>query len=369
MENRQSAHQPMLGFSSDNTAAASAEIMQALVACNVDQAAPYGGDAVSLGVRQQLCELFEHDLDVFLVATGTAANALALSALSPPWGSVFCHPGSHINNDECGAPEFFTHGAKLVSVDGPATKMDVAQLASAIQCKVGDVHATQPACVSLTQATEAGSIYSLAELNAIGDLCRSASLGLHMDGSRFANALVALGCTPAEMSWKAGVQALSLGATKNGALGVDAVLLFDRTLSQQLAFRRKRAGHLSSKMRFLSAQMAAYLHQDLWLNNARQANDMAQRLVAGLQTITGVEVAAGSQTNIIFCRLPADVINGLLAAGFVFYHGRWGDGVVRFVTSFATRPLDVDHLLTHIRQLAARSGAVAAPQDTGARHD
>lgn len=343
---------PALGFSSDNIAGAAPEIIAALAGCNAGQANPYGGDDGTLRVRQQLCELFEHELDVFLVPTGTAANALCLSTMSPPWGSVFCHPGSHINNDECGAPEFFSHGAKIITVDGSSSKIDVKQLAKAVSVKVGDVHATQPACVSITQATEVGSIYSLDELGAIGEVCRSARVGMHMDGARFANALVTLGCSPAEMSWKAGVQALSLGATKNGTLGVEAIVLFDRQLSASMGFRRKRAGHLFSKMRFLSTQIEAYLHQDLWLRNARQANDMAQRLVLGLQSIPGVEILGDIQANIVFCSLPATLTAGLLAAGFVFYHDRWAPGVVRFVTSFTTRAADIDNLLAHARRLA-----------------
>lgn len=360
--------QPALGFSSDNIAGASPEIIAAIANCNAGQATPYGGDDGTRRVRQQLCELFEHELDVFLVPTGTAANALCLSVMSPPWGSLFCHPGSHINNDECGAPEFFTHGAKIVTVDGPSSKIDVDKLAKAVRVKVGDVHATQPACVSLTQATEVGSIYSLEELGAIGEVCRSAAVGLHMDGSRFANALVTLGCSPAEMTWKAGVQALSLGATKNGVLGVEAIVLFDKQLSASMGFRRKRAGHLFSKMRFLSAQMEAYLAQDLWLRNAQQANGMAQRLVLGLQRIPGVEILGDIQANIVFCRLPTAVTAGLLAAGFVFYHDRWEPGVVRFVTSFATQAVDIDNLLAHARRLSASPSPLLSSAPEESRH-
>lgn len=361
MENQQTDFycKPALSFASDNVAGASPKIIEAIATCNAGQANPYGGDEGTTRIRQKLCELFEHDLEVFLVSTGTAANALCLSVMSPPWGSVFCHPGSHINNDECGAPEFFTNGAKIITIDGPSSKIVVEKLAKAVYAKVGDVHATQPACLSITQATEVGSIYSLDELRAIGDVCRSASVGLHMDGSRFANALTTLDCSPAEMTWKAGVQTLSFGATKNGALGVEAIVLFDKKLSPDMGFRRKRGGHLISKMRFLSAQMEAYLNENLWLRNARQANRMAQRLVIGLERIAGVEILGEVQANIVFCRLPAKIIIGLLATGFMFYHGRWEPGVVRFVTSFSTTEVDIDNLLVHIQRFSIQEDGVA----------
>lgn len=349
------ARAPALGFSSDNIAGASPEVIEAIVACNAGQATPYGADEYTARVERKLAELFEHEVGVFLVPTGTAANALCLSVMSPPWGSVFCHPGSHINNDECGAPEFYTNGAKIVTVDGPSAKIDVEKLAKATRVKVGDVHATQPACVSITQATEVGSVYTLDEIGAIGEVCKSSSVRLHMDGSRFANALVSLGCTPAEMTWKAGVDALSFGATKNGVLGAEAIVLFDTSLAAEMGYRRKRAGHLFSKMRFLSAQIDAYLKDDLWLRNARQANGMAQRLVSGLKQLHCVEVLGEAQSNIVFCRLPAAMIEELLKAGFSFYHDRWEPGVVRFVTSFATTAADVDNLLASMQRIAAEN--------------
>ncbi len=343
---------PALGFHSDNVAGASPRILQALLECNAGQAYPYGGDALSAQLKRQLSDIFEHELDVLLVPTGTSANALSLAAMTPPWGAVLCHADSHINNDECGAPEFYMHGAKLLTVGGKSAKMEADLLANTALVNRGDVHMVQPTSVSITQATEVGSLYSLDEIRAIGEVCQARGLRLHMDGARFANALVALGCSPAEMTWKAGVQALSFGATKNGTLTADAIVVFDTQLTAELAFRRKRAGHLSSKMRFMSAQMSAYLQDDLWLDNARQANAMAQRLVTGLRAIPGVEIMDPVQANILFCRFPQSVIDGLLAAGFGFYHGRWAPGVVRLVTAWSTREQDVDHLLTHIRALS-----------------
>jgi threonine aldolase len=347
------ARAPAWGFTSDNIAGASPEIVEAIVASSTGQSSPYGADEITARVERRLAAIFERDVAVFLVPTGTAANALCLSTMTPPWGNVYCHPASHINNDECGAPEFYTHGAKLVTLDGPAAKLDADALRAAARVKVGDVHSTQPACASITQATEVGSVYTLDEIAAIGEVCKAASIKLHMDGSRFANALVSLGCTPAEMTWKAGVDALSLGATKNGVLAAEAIVLFDTTLAAEMGYRRKRAGHLFSKMRFLSAQMDAYLSDDLWLRNARHANDMARRLTQGLATVPGVEVMGETQANIIFCRLPKPVSEALVLAGFQFYRDRWGPDVVRFVTSFCTAPDAVDSLIAHARDAAA----------------
>jgi threonine aldolase len=352
MMNGETSRPPALGFSSDNIAGASPEVAQALVKHSSGQAGPYGTDELTAQVKRKFCEIFERDVEVFLVPTGTAANALCLSAMTPPWGNIYCHPASHINNDECGAPEFFSNGAKLMTVDGPAAKLDIVRLRERTREKVGDVHTTQPACVSITQATEVGSIYTLDEIAAIGDVCKSSSLGLHMDGSRFANALVSLGCSPAEMTWKAGVDALSFGATKNGVLAAEAIVLFNTSLATEMSYRRKRAGHLSSKMRFLSAQIDAYLTDDLWLRNARKANAAAQRLAQGLEGLGGVEVLGGTEANILFCRLDSAMIDALLKAGFGFYHDRWGPNVVRFVTSFATTAEDVDHLLNQVRRAA-----------------
>lgn len=340
------------GFGSDNVAGISPAILKALAATNEGAMPSYGGDEISARVEARLAALFEREVGVLLVSTGTAANALALSVLTPPWGAVLCHEDSHIENDECGAPEFFTGGAKLVHVPGAGAKIDPAALEEAARRNRGDVHCVQPSCVSITQASELGTLYSLEETAAIGTVCRDAGLPLHMDGSRFANAVAALGASPAEMTWKAGVDILSFGATKNGAMGVEAIVLFDPARAGELAFRRKRGGHLSSKMRFLAAQMDAYLADDLWLTNARHANAMAARLRDGLAGIAGVEIQGVVEANMLFARLPAPMCEGLLAQGFRFYTERWGEGVVRLVTSFATSEGDVDRLIGAARALA-----------------
>ncbi len=346
--------QPLRSFASDNYAGTAPEILEALAACNAGAAMPYGRDGLSGRVKACLAEVFERDLEVLLVPTGTAANALSLSLLVPPWGAVLCHPSSHINADECGAPEFFTHGAKLLGIgNGADAKIDAALVREAAGCNRGDVHAAQPSCVSITQATEVGSVYTLSEVSEIGAACKAAGLKLHMDGARFANALVSLGCTPAEITWKAGVDVLSFGTVKNGTLNADAVVLFDKSLAAEAGFRRKRAGHLTSKMRFVSAQMLAYLDNALWLAHARHANAMAKRLEDGLKTVPGVEMTgAPTRSNILFAKLDPRICAGLLAEGFYFYHDRWAPGVVRLVASFATTEADVDAFVATARRLA-----------------
>ena len=348
-------------YLSDNAVGASPEILAAVVAASAGVAAPYGEDPLSIGVTDLLSATFEHTVDVFPVATGSAANGIALAALTPPWGAVLCHPDAHIANDEAGAPEFFTNGAKLVPVGGANGKIDPDLLREAASRRRGDIHSVQPAVLSITQATESGSVYSIDELRTLTAIARDAGLRVHMDGARFANALVALGASPAEMTWMLGVDVLSFGATKNGAMTADAVVSFDPALAAELAFRHKRAGQLTSKMRFQTAQLAAYLADGLWLRNAVQANEMARRLRDGFAVTPGVEVlgddlishdAIGEATaNILFCRFSEHLTSSLRDRGFDFYAGRWEQDVVRIVTSFAHTERDIDALLTAAREV------------------
>jgi threonine aldolase len=343
-----------MNFASDNTAGLSPEIAAALLDSRLGAAQAYGSDRYTAQLQSCFSELFEKEVAVFPVVTGSAANSLALAVLSPPYGAIYCHAESHINVDECGAPEFFTGGAKLVALTGAHGKLQADDLANHLaRSGKGVVHAVQPAAVSLTQATEAGTLYSLEELAAIAQITHAHDLYLHMDGARFANAVVGLGCTPAEMTWKAGVDVLSFGATKNGAMAAEAVVFFDPTLARDFEFRRKRSGHLISKMRFISVQLQTYLEQDLWLKNATHANRMAAKLADGLASIPGVSFEHPVQANELFVRLPEPVLTGLLSAGFYFY--RWeGDrsNLVRLVTSFETLEIDVDHLVDTANQLA-----------------
>ncbi|MCV7443779.1 low specificity L-threonine aldolase [Mycobacterium paraense] len=344
---------PYRSLISDNAAGGAPEIIAAVVAAAAGQAPPYGTDSWTSSARRRFSEAFDCDVDLLPVSTGSAANALSLAALTPPWGSVLCHRDSHINNDECGAPEFFTGGAKLVALGGDNAKIDADELRAAVRRKVGDVHSAQPCVLSLTQATETGAVYTPAEIGHLASIAKHAGLRVHLDGARLANAVAALGCTPAELTWRAGVDVLSFGAIKNGSLTADAIVVFERSLTTELSFRAKRAGQLAAKMRFAAAQLDAYLADDLWLRNALHANAMTARLKKGLKSVAGVRLSGTPEANILFCRLSLRVIDGLLDQGYDFYHGRWEPGVVRFVTSFATTTDDVDGLVHAVRRLTA----------------
>ena len=339
-----------MNFSSDNVAGIAPEILAALAAANAGTEQSYGADAVSARVERRLAEIFEHEVAVFPVATGTAANALALATLVPPWGVVYCHEEAHVAVDECGAPEFYTAGARIAGIAAPHGKLGAAHLAALLPGGQGVVHHMQPAAISLTQASEAGTVYGAHEIAAIAELARRHGLGLHVDGARFANALVHLGCAPADITWRAGVDVLSFGATKNGAAAAEAVIFFDPAKAADFAFRRKRGGHLFSKMRFLSAQLDAYLENDLWLRNARHANAMATRLANGLQQIPGVHLRHPVEANELFVEMPNSLIETLFARGFQFYRWNGPQGnCVRLVTAFNTAADDVDVFLTTAR--------------------
>jgi len=343
-----------MNFASDNTAGFSPEMLEALVRANEGRAMPYGNDDVTARVKDRIAEIFETQVEVFPVATGTAANALSLSLLAPAWGAVWCHPESHANTDECAAPEFYTGGAKLIPVPGAHGKISADGLAKALEyAGHRGVHEALPSAVTISQASEAGTIYTPGEVAAISKICRARDLGLHMDGARFANALVALGCSPAEITWKAGVDILSFGATKNGALAAEAVVIFTeryRARAAEMGFRRKRAAHLFSKMRFLSAQLEAYLADELWLRNARHANAMAARLAEGLATIPGVRLTHPVEANELFPSIPEAIRNGLRRDGFEFYD--WPDAGpdgVRLICAFESREEDVEAFLKSAR--------------------
>jgi len=338
-----------MNFASDNCYGASPQILAALAAIGQDPAPAYGDDAVTARVRARFSRIFEREVAVYPVINGTTANALALATLVPPHGAIFCHAQAHIAVDECGAPEFFTHGAKLALIEGADAKLTPAAIEQALKhFPKGVVHNVQPAAVSLTQATELGASYSPDEIAAIAALAHGHGMKLHVDGARFANALVGQGCTPAELTWKSGVDVLSFGATKNGALAAEAVIFFDPADARDFEYRRKKSGHLLSKMRFVSAQLDAYLADDHWLANARRANGLAQRLAQGLSQAGGVEIAHPVSANAVFARMPAALAARLRAGGAVFYD--WGvpqDGHVlaRLMLSFATPEDDVARLI------------------------
>lgn len=322
--------------------------MAALAEANGGGALPYGADPWTETLQDRLREVFEApELTAFPVATGTAANALALSCLCPPWGAVLCHPESHINVDEAGAPELFTGGGKLVPVAGawPDRITPAGVEAAATHAGALPIHRGAAAVASITQATELGGVYPPEDVAAIAEVCRRHGMALHMDGARFANALVTLGCSPAEATWKAGVDVLSFGATKNGAWAAEAVIFFDPAKGEEFAQRRKRGGHLFSKHRFLAVQLLAYLADDLWLRNARHANVQATRLAEAFRA-KGLSLVMTPQANAVFVHLPEDLEARLTAAGALF--APWseaGPRVRRFVTSFETAPEDVDTLI------------------------
>ncbi len=350
-----------MNFCSDNTAGAAPEIMAALAEAGAGQAMAYGDDAVTGSLAARFGEVFETDVAVFPVVTGTASNVLALAAMTPPFGAVYCHREAHIAVDECGAPEFYTGGAKLALLDGGDGKLEAAVVARALaDAGAGVVHHVQPAALSLTQQTECGTAYGVDEVAALCEVAHGHGLGVHMAGARFANAVDHLGCAPADVTWRAGVDVLSFGATKNGALAAEAVVVFKPELARDVGYRRKRAGHLLSKMRFVSAQLAAYLDGGLWLRNAAHANRLAAVLAEGLAAVAGAELVYPVEGNEVFVRLPEPVIAALLADGFAFH--RWGGEnatTVRLVTAFDTRAEDVAAIVD-----AARRHGVGAAQNT-----
>ena len=345
-----------MNFCSDNTTGAAPEIMEAIHRANDGPAMGYGDDEVTRRVETLFAELFETDVAVFPVATGTAANALSLSLMTPSFGAVWCHSQAHIQVDECGAPEFYSGGAKLMPLDGAHGRLDAATLGDALDGTVGwDVHQVRPAVLSLSQLTECGTAYTVADVVALVELARRHDLTVHMDGARFANAVARLGCSPAELTWRAGVDVLSFGATKNGAWAAEAVVVFRRALAGEAAYRRKRAGHLLSKMRFVSAQLEAYIADGLWLRHAAHANRIATLIAGGLEGLAGVGILHPVEGNQLFVALPERVIAALRADGFSFYPwsvpgGGDADPAIRLVTAFNTREADAEALVAAIRR-------------------
>jgi len=340
-------------FRSDNVTGAAPEIMRAIETANAGTVGSYGEDPFTRRVEAKFREIFETDCAVFPVATGTAANSLALGTLTPPYGAIFCHEAAHVILEECGAPEFYSGGAKMVPLAGANGKFAAADLAALLAgWGKGGIYQMKATTVSLTQATESGTIYKPAEIAAVAEVAKQHGLRLHMDGARFANAVAALGLAPADITWRAGVTALSFGATKNGTLAAEAVVLFDKALAAECSFRRKRGGHEFSKMRFLSAQLDAYLADDLWMKNARHANAMARRLADGLARIPGVRLASPVDANEVFLELPERTLAALEKEGFLF--SRWDrPQLIRLVGAWNTDPAGVDRFVAAVTRLAA----------------
>ena len=353
-----------MNFASDNTAAVAPKILDAIVRAGEGFALGYGNDETTRRVERRFAELFEHEAAVFLVTTGTAANALALAQLAPPWGAVLCHAESHIVTDEAGAPEFFGGGLKLVELPGQGGKITPDTLRAALARYTGHrPHEVVPSVLSLTQATEAGTIYRPDEIRRLADIAHERGLAVHMDGARFGNALVRLGVTPAELTWKAGVDVLSFGATKGGAMAAEAIVFFDPRRAADMPERRKRGGHLLSKHRFVAAQMEAFLADDHWVDLARHANRLADRLASRL-TAAGVPPVWPVEANLLFVVLPKVADARLRAAGATYYL-RQSESLppgmaigadrmlARLVTSFATTEDEVDRFADLVRTALA----------------
>ena len=331
-------------FASDNVAGACPEVLDAIIKANDGDSTPYGNDQISTELQDKFSEIFEKEVIVFPTASGTAANALALSTMTPSFGNIYCHKMSHINTDECGAPEFYTGGGKLVTLQGVKGKITADELDEAISGK-GIVHHTQPSSVSITQVCETGEVYQLDEIKKISDVAHNHNLNIHMDGARFANALVSLDVTPAEMTWKSGIDVLSFGATKNGCIAAEAIIFFKKDLVGNVAFLMKRAGHLLSKMRFVSAQLDAYITNDVWLKNAKHANKMGKRLSEGLNTHSDINLSYPTEANEIFATFPRNKIDNLNSEGYTINEDEWDGKAVRLVTAWNTNDNDVDEFL------------------------
>jgi threonine aldolase len=348
-----------MNFASDNTGPVHPNVLAALTAANTGYALPYGGDDLTARAVEEVRDVFEApDAAVFFVSLGTAANSLILATLSKPWETVFCHTLAHIHEDECNAPEFYSGGTKLTLVPGQGAKMTAETLRHSILAQeTRGIHGPQRGPVSLTQATERGTIYSLKEIQDISTTAQEFDLPLHMDGARFANALQSLGCSAAEMTWKSGVDAVTFGGTKNGLMAVEAVIFFDPKHALEFEFRRKRGAHLFSKHRFLAAQIQSYLTEDLWLSMAKSSNDACSRLVQGLHKISDVQINFEPQANIIFAHWSRAAHQRLHAAGAQYYvlEGDYTAGPAdellpaRLVTDWSATPENVDKFLKILR--------------------
>ncbi|WP_328530926.1 beta-eliminating lyase-related protein [Nocardioides sp. NBC_00368] len=329
---------------SDNAASVSPAILEAMAAVNSGSALAYGGDEVTAALESRVREVFEHPTArVFPVLSGTAANALSLSAMTPPWGSVVCHETAHILGSEGGATSFLSGGAVMTGIAGQDYKVAPEALQAHLDgVRWGDPHHSQPAVLSLTSPSDYGTVYSVAEIAELTAIAKTRDLRVHLDGARFANAVVATGATPADLTWRAGVDVLSLGATKNGALSAEAIVCFTDAPADELVFRTKRSGHVTSKMRYQSAQLLAYLTDDLWLHNARNANERMAELAEGLLK-AGVRITNSVDANLAWVDLPEETADRLDAAGVLFHRL---DGQVRFVTSWQTTSDDVRTVLS-----------------------
>jgi len=353
-------------FYSDNVSGASPEILRAIVEANEGDTAPYGADPSSQALERRLSEVFEREVEVYPVGTGTVANGMCAALLTAPFGALYCADVSHVHSSECGGTEFWSGGAAR-SVPLPTRDGKIAARTLVDAIEGASLRTAEPPAraLSLTQATEAGTVYTLREVRELAEAARGRGLAVHMDGARLANALARLGCTPAELTWKAGIDVLSFGATKNGALCAEAIVFFDRKLADGVRYRRRRAGQLFSKMRFLTAQLIAFVEDDLWLRNARHANLMAARVRQGLADIPGVRFPHPTEINLVLVGLPKPVWDGLVADGYSFSRrGAPSEGIIRIACAWDTPVEAVDALL----EAAHRHAGLAPAGARSGRH-
>ena len=333
-------------FASDNTAPICPEAWAALQEANADYAAAYGEDRWTARVCDRIRESFETDCDVYFVFTGTAANALALAQVCPSFRSIICHQNAHIQTDECGGPEFFTGGSKLLLVGGGNGKIDIGE-AKVLLARQNELHSHKPGVISIAEATEFGTVYNCDEIAAIAGLARSYQLSLHMDGARFANAVASLNCSPRTITWEVGVDVLCFGGTKNGTVAGELVIFFNREVSREFEYRVKQAGQLGSKMRFLAAPWMGLLKGDIWLRNAQRANRAARELARRLQGNTNVEIVFPVEANAVFARMDNELVRGLEARGWCFYKFIEPD-VYRLMCSWATTECDIESFIRDV---------------------
>ncbi len=336
-------------FASDNVTPACPEVMEAINQANIGNIESYGHDKWSKVLDNKFSELFEKDVKVFTAVTGTAANSLALSSITPSYGNIYCHKISHINVDECGAPEFFTGGAKLITIDGDDGKFNSDELKKNIRGS-GVVHNTQPASVSITQSCETGVIYKLDEILKINQVAKENGMKIHMDGARFSNAIASLNKSPAEATWKLGIDVLTFGGTKNGCMDAEAIIFFNPRDVNNFQYLQKRSGQLLSKTRFLSSQLDAYITDGLWLRNATHANDMARKLSEKLSKINSFELTYPTESNEIFIKMPKNIQDHLNNEGYSAIPDDMFDGSVRFVTAWNTNLNDIENLINTIKE-------------------
>ena len=336
-------------FASDNVTPACPEVMEAINQANIGNIESYGHDKWSKVLDNKFSELFEKDVKVFTAVTGTAANSLALSSITPSYWNIYCHKISHINVDECGAPEFFTGGAKLITIDGDDGKFNSDELKKNIRGS-GVVHNTQPASVSITQSCETGVTYKLDEILKINQVAKENGMKIHMDGARFSNAIASLNKSPAEATWKLGIDVLTFGGTKNGCMDAEAIIFFNPSDVNNFQYLQKRSGQLLSKARFLSSQLDAYITDGLWLRNAIHANDMARKLSEKLSKINSFELTYPTESNEIFIKMPKNIQDHLNNEGYSAIPDDMFDGSVRFVTAWNTNLNDIENLINTIKE-------------------